>query len=808
MKDRFSIKNLSAKSVFTSGPALYVNFQMVNPSKEKKTISINIIGKNEIRKIFKGAYTKENVNFNKQFLCKDIRQFSRVLVSVDAHPNKHSYESRIQHNILGKSQLLIDRVSHHFLLEKNRLFLKIRMHISNKGDGVNGRVLSKISLIDDQKKNVVCEKKFFVEPISIGEAKLMGIKVPIHDDLLGRNLIVEAMIDVENTLLGSEKNKVNHKSKTIVPVNIFNEPVPQGWISYSPLDVEKYNLIPLRNNYLANAKNLVDKNELSLFGHNPVLFTTLHWNGEQYGRNFEYLLHSLMFIRDLIASHKKAPDPKYINKIVHIILDWEKNNNRYLDYPSSFSWDNHSTAWRTITLLHVYDYFQTHKLGHNHFIQRLEQLLYRHGRFLSQEGFLETHSNHGLNQVLALFLVSQIAKNPLKKEWANLAFHEFRSLLSTLVFDDGGSKEQSSYYHFYTLKSFLVVQDIIKNIEGKVLGVEIDKKIHDMFNYAVHLTKPNQSVPRLGDTHWTSNIWSYKFESIKNYSEETRFVSSGGTLGTPPMDTFKVFPETGTVFFRDSWKMDNTHVYSAFDLGETGHTSHGHEDAFTFELFIDGTDFIIDSGALNYDTKNPFRNYMRSPQAHNIVLVNGERIRNVTPKITDVRGWGDIHLVKGRASVWPYVHQERAVLFIPNYGIILFDLLFHEKGDLIDFTQNFQLPPKAKVTISKSAAVIDINNKHFNIREYVADQYAINISEGSKDPIRGWVSYAFNDLSPAPMISWDKRGSDFHSIKTFSLKNTSISPKIKHLHSNIYEISLTKSLKIHIQFNEQSLRIH
>lgn len=802
------LDTLMVQSVYTTGPMVSVSFRIINPSEIKHKISIHITNGKETKKTFSGLYSKSLVNFYKEFPCENILNFSKVIVTTETSDELQSYESPIKHNILGKSQLILSNVFQHFLFEKNRLFLKIRMHLGNQGEGVNGRCLGKITITDIQRKNIVVEKKFFVDPISIGDSMLMGIKIPINNsNVLGKSVLVKTLLNADNSLEQLKDDRITHQNELTVPQNIFYEQIPTDWIEYSPINIEKYNLLPLSNSFLSNANKLTDYNVLCIDEHQPVSYESIKWNGEQYGRNFQFRLHTLMFIRDLIASHRKTQDIKYIHKTIKIILDWAEQNDRFLNFPSHFSWDNHSVAWRTITLLHVYEYFKIRKFGQVDFINRLEQLLYRHARFLEQEGLLETHSNHGLNQILALFLVAQISKEFYREKWVNISLKNLSALFNTLVYSDGGSKEQSAYYHFYTLKSFQVILDAIRN-SGVEAPKNVLEKIHLMYDYAIHLTKPDQTIVRSGDTHSTTNIWGYKFNSLKDYSKETRYVSSNGSKGVPPSETFKIFPETGTVFFRQSWNMGNSpNIFSVFDLGPTGHTSHGHKDAFTFELSIDNTDFIIDSGALNYEPNDIYRKYMLSPHSHNITLINDNRLNNVSPKITEIVEWRDVKFVKGEAMIWPFVYQKRAILFIPNYGIILFDLLFHEKNDNVLFSQNFQLPAKSKINFNHNEVTVEINNQLFSIREYIPNTYSLNIIEGSKNPVRGWVSYFFNDLRPAPMLFWEYTGNVYRSIKSFSKKKSVKSIKIYEVKSNIFMINFSPTEHIYIQLNNRSLNI-
>ncbi len=91
-----------------------------------------------------------------------------------------------------------------------------------------------------------------------------------------------------------------------------------------------------------------------------------------------------------------------------------------------------------------------------------------------------------------------------------------------------------------------------------------------------------------------------------------------------------VFPESGYVFLRDSWKEDASLL--AIRCGYTW--NHNHDDAGTFVIFDRGWPIICDSGKSPYASYE-YEHYFKNAKAHNVILINPKRIM-VEPIVPDV----------------------------------------------------------------------------------------------------------------------------------------------------------------------------
>lgn len=79
--------------------------------------------------------------------------------------------------------------------------------------------------------------------------------------------------------------------------------------------------------------------------------------------------------------------------------------------------------------------------------------------------------------------------------------------------------------------------------------------------------------------------------------------------------------DSGNIYVRSSWSEDSHFTY--LTCGSLG-SSHGHADLTHISLYYEGKPFLVDSGRYSYMEEEPLRPALKSAQAHNVCVIDGE----------------------------------------------------------------------------------------------------------------------------------------------------------------------------------------
>src|SRR5215218_129001 len=106
-------------------------------------------------------------------------------------------------------------------------------------------------------------------------------------------------------------------------------------------------------------------------------------------RNWQFQLHSLQFVRDLLTAWSATADQRYLDRAIGIVQDWIADNPKSAP-PSEFSWGDHSTAWRGFTLACLAETIEP--------VAWLDAALDLHATTLADPAFYVNVGNHALDQ--------------------------------------------------------------------------------------------------------------------------------------------------------------------------------------------------------------------------------------------------------------------------------------------------------------------------------------------------------------------------------------------------------------------------
>jgi hypothetical protein len=209
-----------------------------------------------------------------------------------------------------------------------------------------------------------------------------------------------------------------------------------------------------------------------------------------------------------------------------------------------------------------------------------------------------------------------------------------------------------------------------------------------------------------------------------------------------------------------------------FDCGGLGMQTggHGHADALSLTLFSGGREILIDPATCVYNSAPEWRNFFRSTQAHNTVVVDGlsqsrpggsfswkrkakTRVRQniALPEFEYVDGEHD-----GYAVLPQHIEHRRRLIHIrPNYWIVLddlrgkgehnFDFLYHFAPDV----ELFVFGDERKGDVECRARIKDTALQMFM---YGSTSVRAEAVCGQVRPIQGWASRRYGERHPSPVL--------------------------------------------------------
>ena len=369
-------------------------------------------------------------------------------------------------------------------------------------------------------------------------------------------------------------------------------------------------------------------------------------------------LNRHQFFVDLGKAYWLTGDEKYAAKFYRLIDDWIDAN----PYKMGVNWTSAlELAVRSISWIWAFYYCRDSKHLTPEINLRILSSLQQHGEYINKH--LSVYSspyNHLIGELAGLFMIGTLFpefKN--SPEWVHKSWTLLENEISKQFHQDGGSVEQATFYHHFTLGFYLLAVLLQEKNGGKVnkeTWVSLEKAIE----FSMYMTKPDGQTPMIGDVDSARSIyledpspWDFRAflstGAVLFNRGDMKMVSGGfredslWLLGTDGYKKFQSIegdePEhvsyalsrSGDYIMRSGWEKDSHYLY--FDCGEqaaglhcdsTPSAAHGHADFLSIELAANGRSFLVDPGLYTYNGAKEWRDYFRKTIAHNTAVVDGK----------------------------------------------------------------------------------------------------------------------------------------------------------------------------------------
>jgi len=382
-------------------------------------------------------------------------------------------------------------------------------------------------------------------------------------------------------------------------------------------------------------------------------------------------LNRHQWMTTLATAYRLTEQEHFAKELVALWYDWQRKN----PYPFGINWASAlEVAFRSLSWLWTRELLGESLALPAGFESDLLRALALHGRHL--ERYRSTYfapNTHLLGEGVALFFIGVLCPQlPAARRWRELGWSIVQRAAERQVLADGMHFEQAIYYHVYAVDFFLHAR-ILAERNGIDIPGALDDTIGRMLAALRDLSQAG-ALPRFGD-----DDGGRVFDPRRNGPEcmtdplstgailygRRDFKAAAGSLreeslwilGSRAVDVFDAM--AATLAPPTSVRLPASGIHAMvdalparrqlfIDAGPQGAFTggHGHADALSVQLAVDGAMWLIDPGTASYVPPTAEREAFRRTAAHNTLEVDGRSQAEPTGPFSWRR------LTQTRAEAW------------------------------------------------------------------------------------------------------------------------------------------------------------
>ena len=425
------------------------------------------------------------------------------------------------------------------------------------------------------------------------------------------------------------------------------------------------------------------------------------------------------------------------------------------------------------------------------FRQRLHHCLAAHGYWLARyPSRFSSANNHRIAEAGALYLLGRLVPSlRAAAAWSVSAKTILEEELSLQFHDDGVGTEQSPTYAAFSLE-WLLLCATVGGRGGDPWSNAAWYRMVQAGNYLRAITDAGGNQPRIGDDDEGRVLFSRPGpeDHVNIVLGYLSLVARRPDLAPP-----KIRPHLGHALFgqpvparRENFEYASFPAggYSAIrewqggketlwvmDHGPLGYLSiaaHGHADALSLWLHIDGRPVLIDAGTYLYHSGRAWREHFRATVAHNTLAIMGEN-SSITAGAFNWSHKAECRLVAtdesadhwlveaehdGYAERYGYRHRRRLER-IGGQGVQLTDSLLGQGNDE-QIEIGFLLAPGLTLRHTADGWLVSERNRPLLLLTHVGRLHGW-VESGLEEPKRGWYSPAFGQRLAAERLVFGGR---------------------------------------------------
>lgn len=311
------------------------------------------------------------------------------------------------------------------------------------------------------------------------------------------------------------------------------------------------------------------------------------WHEEVSTPLWRFNLHYHEFLLPLAKAFLDTNESRYLEKAKNIISSWIDACPRE---KGGIAWDPYVISMRAINWLAFFGELARELSDDVAFVARANTSLVAQCTHLSQHLEKDLLANHYLENLKALVILSCYFND---EETLKIALPLLQGQVDEQVLPDGMHFELSPMYHKVVLEDLLRVTAFLKARGYDERGLSERFRLQDMCNVLYSMERNIRRTPLFNDSG--DNVAKSRDALLTCARKRLRIVPQY-------KDTL---PDAGYCFLEGI--CGDRHVKVIFDTGipSPGFASgHMHCDALSFELFVDGEPWIVNSGTYAYQDEN------------------------------------------------------------------------------------------------------------------------------------------------------------------------------------------------------------
>lgn len=402
-------------------------------------------------------------------------------------------------------------------------------------------------------------------------------------------------------------------------------------------------------------------------------------------------------------------------------------------------------------------------------------------------------NTHLIGEATALFVGGTLFPEVKQGQaWRRLGESLLIQEMDRQITPEGVHAELSSCYHCYTVDFYLQALCLAKRNRINFPDCTWTKLLRAL-DFLVHLTRSGGSIPLLGDDDGgralalggqdyrsfpdalSTGAVLFRREAFKQragvFAEETLWL-----LGPDARAAYDSLPDVApspasagyldSGYFIQRTLHNDVESHLVFDCGGLGMSrgGHGHADALSLVLSVNGEELLIDPGTFVYNRAPEWRNFFRTSQAHNTVVVDGQEQADpagtfswknkLSPRLTQRLALPELELLEAECA-GNIVHRRRLLQVGSGYWVVADD--FQGSGEhAFDFYYHFAPQVRLSYHHRRNPAELDVSadgrQAGLRMRFLSSKSFEAHVLRGKTDPIQGWASRRYGHREPAPVL--------------------------------------------------------